>query len=234
MNHQPITGRPPPESRDQPDFIRRLGSSTRPSSPSKTFITSLPFHHRRDRRQDTAHPRPTSHPRNRRLIRPPVRTSRRLRIDAPSPQDDIAKRTRPQRRPSSTTLRPPRLPSPPRDHHTARMAPPNRCGPFTLVRSMETTRSRGRRRRIDIEPPELSDRVASARQECARNFGLIKPKFRPPNRPRTTLNPWPRAATRQFRAAFRSIPALVAQGIEHWFPKPCAVVRVHSGAPDSR
>ena len=72
--------------------------------------------------------------------------------------------------------------------------------------------------------------VDSLLSDTARNFGLIKPKFRPPNRPRTTLPPWLPGRCAEFRATFRAIPALVAQGIEHWFPKPCAVVRVHSGA----
>jgi hypothetical protein len=173
VNHQPVTGRPPLESRDQPDFIRRPGSLTRPSSPSRAFVTSLPFRHRRDSRQDATHPCPASHPRNRRLIRLPVWTARRLRIDAPPSQDDLAERSCSKRWPSSTTVRLPRLPGPRRHNRAARMASPNRCGPFTLVRSMETTEPRGLRRRLNQKPPETSGRVASARPNSARNFRLI-------------------------------------------------------------
>jgi hypothetical protein len=153
--------------------MERLRSLTRPSSPSRTFVTSLPFRHRRDHRQDTAYPLAPSHPRNRSLIRPPAWTARRLRIDAPSPQDDIAKRTRPKRRPSSTAVRLPRLPGPCRHHRAPRVASPNRCGSFTLVRSMETTEPRGRYGRLNQKPPETSGRVASTRPNSARNFRLI-------------------------------------------------------------
>ena len=170
MNHQPVTGRPPPESRDQPDFIRRPGSLTRPSGPSRAFVTSLPFHHRRNRRQDTAHPGAARHPRNRSLIQSTVRTARRLRIDAPPSQDDLAERSCSKRWASSTVVRLPRLPGPPRHHRAPRMASPNGRGSFTLVRSMETTEPSGCHRRIDIKPPETSDRVASARPNTTRNF----------------------------------------------------------------
>ena len=173
MNHQPVTGRPPPESRDQPDFIRRPGSLTRPSGPSRAFVTSLPFHHRRNRRQDTAHPGAARHPRNRSLIQSTVRTARRLRIDAPPSEDDAAKRSCSKRWSSSTVVGLSRLPGTCRHNRAARMASPNRRGSFTLVRSMETAEPRGRHGRLKQKPPETSDRVASARPGCVRNFGLI-------------------------------------------------------------
>ena len=173
MNHQPVTGRPPPESRDQPDFIRRPGSLTRPSGPSRAFVTSLPFHHRRNYRQDTAHPLAASHPRNRSLIQPTVRTARRLRIDAPPSEDDAAKRSCSKRWSSSTVVGLSRLLGTCRHNRAARMASPNRRRSFTLVRSMETAEPRGLRRRLNQKPPETSGRVASARPNSARNFRLI-------------------------------------------------------------
>lgn len=173
MNHQPFTGRLPPESRDQPDFTRRPGSLTRPSSPSRAFVTSLPFRHRQDRRQDATHPCSARHPRNRRLIQPTVWTARRFRIDAPPSQDDTAEQSRSKRWAPSTVVRLPRLSGPRRHHCAARVASPNRRRPFTLVRSMETTEPRGRHGRLNQKPPETPDRLASARPNSARNFGLI-------------------------------------------------------------
>ena len=75
-------------------------------------------------------------------------------------------------RPSSTTLRPSRLPGTRRHHRAARVASPNRRGSLTLVRSMESTETRGRQCHL---------------YRAIRNFRLISLNFRSADRPRTSL-----------------------------------------------